>query len=94
MFVDLKTSPEQFHDMVVRALEIVERYYAELSNLPVMPDTTASAVRDLLYEPSPQQGTTVADALATIRISCIHYAGTTGIPGFLDMLRLPGLRRR
>jgi aromatic-L-amino-acid decarboxylase len=90
MFVDLKTSPEQFHDMAGRALEIVERYYAELSNMPVMPVTTASAVRDLLYEPLPQQGTTVADALATIRDIVYPLCRHNGHPRFFGYVASPG----
>ena len=90
MFVDLKTSPEQFHDMAARALEIVERYYAELPNMPVMPVTTASAIRDWLYEPLPQQGTTVADALATVRDVVYPLCRHNGHPRFFGYVASPG----
>jgi aromatic-L-amino-acid decarboxylase len=90
MCADLKTGPEQFHEMAVQALEVVERYYAELSDIPVMPVTTASAVRDLLNEPLPQQGATVADALAIVRDVVYPLCRHNGHPRFLGYVASPG----
>ena len=67
MPIDLNGGPEQFREMALGAMELVKRYYAELPDLPVMPVTTSGAVRALLYEPLPEEGTPVAEALAIAR---------------------------
>jgi aromatic-L-amino-acid decarboxylase len=80
--------------MAVRALEVVEQYYAALSNTPVMPVTTASAVRDLLHEPLPRQGAGVADTMATVRDVVYPLCRHNGHPRFFGYVASPGLQRR
>ena len=76
--------------MSLQALEVVERYYAELSNMPVMPLTTSRAVRDLLLEPLPQQRSTIEDALATIRDIVYPLSRHNGHPRFFGYVASPG----
>ena len=90
MSSELEISPEQFRLMALQALEIVERYYADLPNMPVMPGTTSGAVRDLLQEPLPQDGTTIPDALATIRDVVYPLSRHNGHPRFFGYVASPG----
>jgi aromatic-L-amino-acid/L-tryptophan decarboxylase len=87
---DIETSPERFREMALRAVELVERYYAELPTMPVMPATTALAVRDLLREPLPEHGTNPAVALDTVRDVVYPLCRHNGHPRFFGYVASPG----
>jgi glutamate/tyrosine decarboxylase-like PLP-dependent enzyme len=90
MDLNPETDSEQFRDMAVRAVDIVERYYAELPTLPAMPVTTAATVRDLLNEPLPQEGATMDDALNVIRDVVYPLSRHNGHPRFFGYVASPG----
>jgi aromatic-L-amino-acid decarboxylase len=90
MDLDPVTSRQQFREMANRAVDIVERYYAELPEMPVMPVTTALAVHELLYEPLPYEGATVDEALAVIRDVIYPFSRHNGHPGFFGYITSPG----
>ena len=90
MCPDLEPGPEQFREMAIRALEVVERYYADLSQMPVMPVTTAQVIQDLLYEPLPQDGSTVTEALAVVRDIIYPLSRHNGHPRFFGYVASPG----
>src|ERR1700676_665859 len=90
MYLDPETDQEQFRDMANRAVDIVEQYYTGLSAMLVMPDTTASAVHHLLYEPLPQEGAIVEDALAVIRDVVYPLSRHNGHPRFFGYIASPG----
>src|SRR3974377_12771 len=90
MPTDLDTSRAQFHEMALQALKVVERYYAELANLPVMPQTTAQAVRDLLSEPLPRAPASFAGTLADLRDIVYPLSRHNGHPRFFGYVASPG----
>ena len=67
MPIELEMDGGRFHEMAAQAVDIVEQYYAQLSNMPVMPRTTSDDVRRLIREPLPDKGAEFLEALATIR---------------------------
>jgi glutamate/tyrosine decarboxylase-like PLP-dependent enzyme len=90
MALDLPTPPEQIHELGRRALDIVERYYADLPNLPVMPATTAEALRKLLHEPLPADGVAIDEAMAVVRDIIFPLSRHNGHPRFFGYVASPG----
>lgn len=90
MCADLVSDSKRFREMATPALDLVERYYSQLSNMPVMPVTTARAVHDLLYEPLPQEASTVADALEVIQNVVYPLSRHNGHPRFFGYVASPG----
>ncbi len=90
MYLDPETDPEQFRDMASRAVDIVERYFTELSAMPAMPATTSAGLRELLSEPLPQEGTTPDAALAVIRDVVYPLSRHKGHPRFFGYVASPG----
>ena len=87
---ELDISPERFREMAIRALEVVESYYAELPVMPVMPVTSAQAVRDLLNEALPREGSGIADALTVVRDIVYPLSRHNGHPRFFGYVASPG----
>jgi len=90
MCADLVSDSERFREMATPTLELVERYYSQLSNMPVMPVTTARAVHDLLNEPLPQEASTIADALEVIENVVYPLSRHNGHPRFFGYVASPG----
>ncbi len=88
--LQLNASPEEFREMASRAVEIVERFYADLPALPVMPVTNAAAVRELLAEPLPFAGTGIDEALATVQNVVYPLSRHNGHPRFFGYVASPG----
>lgn len=85
-----KPGTQHVREMLIQALEVVARYYAELPALPVMPVTTAAAVRDLLFEPLPTEPATVSDALRIVRDVVYPLSRHNGHPRFFGYVASPG----
>lgn len=52
--LSLAATAEEFREFALAAIDLVAQYYRDLSSMPVMPATTAAAVRQLLDEPLPE----------------------------------------
>jgi aromatic-L-amino-acid decarboxylase len=90
MYLDPVTNRQQFREMANRVVDIVERYYAELPAMPVMPVTTAQALHELLSEPLPHEGATVDETLAVIRDIVYPLSRHNGHPRFFGYIASPG----
>jgi len=90
MCADLASDPEQFREMAIRALQVVEQYYGQLGHKPVMRVTTARAIRDLLYEPLPQEGSTLAAAFSVVQEIVYPWSRHNGHPRFFGYVTSPG----
>lgn len=86
----LDTSPEEFRRLARQAIEIVERFYEQLPHAPVMPVTTADAVRSLLSEPLPDQPFDAAQALAVVQDVVYPLSRHNGHPRFFGYVASPG----
>jgi aromatic-L-amino-acid/L-tryptophan decarboxylase len=80
----------EFRELAEAAMEIVERYYAELADHPIMPVTTASAVRDLLDEGLPEDPTAGDGLLATVREVIYPLSRHNAHPRFFGYVASPG----
>jgi aromatic-L-amino-acid decarboxylase len=87
---ELDLPAERFRQMAIGALELVERYYAELPGMPVMPVTTAQAVREILHEFVPEEGVGIAETLAVIRDVVYPLSRHNGHPRFFGYVASPG----
>ena len=86
MSLSLATTPEEFRELALAAIDVVARYYRELSNMPVMPVTTAAEVRQLLdLMIHSLYSNNHLKSLGPSRVSSIRFAGTTDTPGSLDI---------
>ncbi len=90
MYLDPEADPDQFRAMASRAVDIVERYFAEIADLPAMPLTTAPAVRELLREPLPQEGAALDDVLNVVRDIVYPLSRHNGHPRFFGYVASPG----
>jgi glutamate/tyrosine decarboxylase-like PLP-dependent enzyme len=61
------STPAEFREMAMKALDVVESFYRELPDAPIMPDTTAQAIRKLITEALPSGGVPFETALAAVR---------------------------
>ena len=86
----LDLAPEEFHLAANQAVNIVAQYFREIASKPVMPVTTAAAIRDLLYEPLPQHASSIEDALATVRDVIYPLSRHNGHPRFFGYVASPG----
>jgi glutamate/tyrosine decarboxylase-like PLP-dependent enzyme len=87
---ELEMSPEQFRSVSLQAIEIVERYFAELPNIPVMPVTTAQEVWNLLFESLPKTAMPWPAALAIVRDVVYPFSRHNGHPRFFGYITSPG----
>jgi len=90
MKLSLATTPEEFRDLALAAIDVIEGYYRELSNMPIMPATTAAELRQLLYEPLPQEPGTVSEILRTIQDVVYPLCRHNGHPRFFGYVSSPG----
>jgi glutamate/tyrosine decarboxylase-like PLP-dependent enzyme len=90
MSIQAQAAAQQVREMVTQALEVVARYYDELPAMPVMPVTTAGAVRNLLSEPLPTEPATVTDALRIVRDVVYPLSRHNGHPRFFGYVASPG----
>jgi len=90
MSSDALPETESFSEIAEQALEIVAQYCAGLSNMPVMPDTTSRALRDLLVEPLPSEPAPVTDTFAIIRDVVYPLSRHNGHPRFFGYVASPG----
>ena len=86
----LATTPEEFRDLALAAIDIVAQYYRELSSMPVMPATTAAELRKLLYEPLPEGPGTPAEIFRTIQDVVYPLCRHNGHPRFFGYISSPG----
>lgn len=86
----LDPTPGELAEMGRLALALVERYYADLTDLPVMPDTTAEAVRRLLASQLPRDAAPFEDVLATVRDVVYPFSRHNGHPRFFGYVASPG----
>jgi glutamate/tyrosine decarboxylase-like PLP-dependent enzyme len=90
MSIQAQAGAQHVREMVTQALEVVARYYDELPAMPVMPVTTAGAVRDLLSKPLPTEPATVTDALRIVRDVVYPLSRHNGHPRFFGYVASPG----
>src|SRR5438105_8848655 len=90
MSTNAQVGAQHVHEMALKALEVVVRYYDELPAMPVMPVTTAGAVRDLLSEPLPSEPATVTEALGIVRDVVYPLSRHNGHPRFFGYVASPG----
>lgn len=81
---------QEFREMILRALDVVTQYWAELHTMPVMPVTSARTVRGLLSEALPAEPATVTEALATVRDVVYPLSRHNGHPRFFGYVASPG----
>ncbi|MBL8216497.1 MAG: aminotransferase class I/II-fold pyridoxal phosphate-dependent enzyme [Bryobacterales bacterium] len=86
----IDTSPEVFRQLAEEALRIIEDFYAQLPHAPVMPVTSAQAVRDLLAEPLPEQPAAASEVLAAVRDIVYPLSRHNGHPRFFGYVASPG----
>ncbi len=86
----LDTSPREFRRAAEEAVRIVEAFYEQLPHAPVMPVTSAQAVRDLLSEPLPEAPTAASDLLAAVRDIVYPLSRHNGHPRFFGYVASPG----
>jgi glutamate/tyrosine decarboxylase-like PLP-dependent enzyme len=90
MSFELGLSPDEFSEMARRATDLIASYYRELPEMPVMPVTTSAAVRELLQEPLPQEGTRFEEVLDTVQRTVYPLSRHNGHPRFFGYVASPG----
>ena len=90
MSTNAQAGAQHVRETALKALEVVARYYGELPAMPVMPVTTAGAVRDLLSEPLPSEPATVTEALGIVRDVVYPLSRHNGHPRFFGYVASPG----
>jgi len=81
---------QQVREMVDQARDVVAQYYDELMQKPVMPATTAAAVRRLLSEPLPVEPAAVTDVLRVVQEVVYPLSRHNGHPRFFGYVASPG----
>jgi glutamate/tyrosine decarboxylase-like PLP-dependent enzyme len=76
--------------MAAQAAEVVARYYAEVSDLPLMPATSAEAVHEALAETLPRSGVPFEQALAVVRDVVYPLCRHNAHPRFFGYVASPG----
>lgn len=84
------TGPEKLREMLLRAFELVNWYYATLPDMRVNPVTTSRELRTLLYEPLPRNATTLEEVLKTVRDVVYPLSRHNGHPRFFGYVSSPG----
>lgn len=90
MSLTLATTTEEFRDLALAAIDVVAQYYRELSDMPVMPATTAAEVRHLLYEALPEEAGIPSEILKTIQGVIYPLCRHNGHPRFFGYISSPG----
>jgi aromatic-L-amino-acid/L-tryptophan decarboxylase len=90
MSLSLATTPEEFRDLALAAIDVVVHYYRNLSDMPVMPATTAAEVRHLLYEALPEEPGIPSEILRTIQSVIYPLCRHNGHPRFFGYVSSPG----
>src|SRR4051794_35943525 len=90
MSLSLATTPEQFRDLALAAIDVVVHYYRNLPNMPVMPVTTAAEVRQLLDEALPEEPGIPSEILRTIQGVIYPLCRHNGHPRFFGYISSPG----
>lgn len=86
----IDTSPEGFRELAEEALRIIEDFYTQLPHTPVMPVTSAQAVRDLLAEALPDRPSEASGVLAAVRDIVYPLSRHNGHPRFFGYVASPG----
>ncbi len=72
------------------AVDVMARYYDALPKRPVMPDTTAQAIRELMDEPLPREGTEPARLLRVLEEVVFPLSRHNGHPRMFGYVASPG----
>ncbi len=90
MNLNLASTPEEFRELALAAIEIVTQYYRELPNMPIMPVTTARELRGMFSEPLPQDAGTCSEVLRTIQDVVFPLCRHNGHSRFFGYITSPG----
>jgi aromatic-L-amino-acid/L-tryptophan decarboxylase len=86
----LELDPEEIRRIGLAAMEAAARYYESLPARRIMPETTSSALRALLDEPLPRQGTDFSGLLATFERTLLPNSRHNAHPRFFGYVASPG----
>jgi aromatic-L-amino-acid/L-tryptophan decarboxylase len=90
MDMSLTSNAEDFRDLALAAIDVFTRYYSEVSNMPVMPSTTAAEVKQMLREPLPIEPGISSEILRTIEEVVYPLSRHNGHPRFFGYISSPG----
>ena len=90
MNLSLATTPEEFHGLALAAIDLIAHYYRNLSDMPVMPATTAVEVRQSLYEALPEEAGIPSEILKTVQDVIYPLCRHNGHPRFFGYISSPG----
>jgi aromatic-L-amino-acid/L-tryptophan decarboxylase len=90
MSLSLATTPGEFYQLALAAIDLVADYYRNLPNMPVMPSTTSAEVRHLLDEGLPEEPGTPSEILKTIQNVIYPLCRHNGHPRFFGYVSSPG----
>ncbi len=81
---------EQLRAACALAAEAMAEYYRLLPGRPIMPATTSRALRDLLEEPLPREGSELAPLIDAIRRDIFPNSRQNAHPRFFGYVQSPG----
>jgi glutamate/tyrosine decarboxylase-like PLP-dependent enzyme len=81
---------EEFRAMAQAAVERIAAYFQTLGQDPIVRPTTSAALREMLDEPLPQEGSDFADILAELEGTVFRYSRHNAHPGFFGYISSPG----
>ncbi|HWC97697.1 MAG TPA: aminotransferase class V-fold PLP-dependent enzyme [Candidatus Sulfopaludibacter sp.] len=83
-------SPDEIRTLGLAAVEQIAAYYDTLADRPVMVPTTSAALRALLDEPLPRDGTDFDSLLKTLDTVIAGYSRHSAHPRFFGYISSPG----
>jgi aromatic-L-amino-acid decarboxylase len=83
-------NPDEIRTLGRAALERVANYYESLSDRPVLVPTTSAALRELVDESLPQEGTSFEALLNTVDNVIARYSRHSAHPRFFGYISSPG----
>ena len=86
----LNLNAEEARRLGRAAADLMAEYYAGMAGRGIMPETSSRAIRELLEEPLPEEGTDPETVLATVRDAILPLSRHNGHPRFFGYVASPG----
>lgn len=86
----LDPSPERIREMGAQAVDWMAAYHEAVRDLPIAPQASAAALREVLAEPLPAEGRDFTELLAVFRDVVVPGSRHNGHPRFFGYVSAPG----